>query len=397
MADPAELAARVGDVADLTIALVHAPSPNPPGDERPPAAVLDAYLSDLPAVRRVLVAARPERPNLVFILGDGPRTLTLSAHLDTHPVVGNWTYDPSGQRVGDRLYGRGTTDNKGAVAAMASVFRAAAERGAPKGMRLVFLANADEEVGGADGIAVVLDQLDEPLGAVVVAEPSGVDEPFEELYVAARGTTRFSLTAAGRRTHSSLAGRPGVTSAIERIDAALRAIIERVPVLSRVHPRFGAAGRLTVVQIEGGEGYGVVPSTAHAVIELRLAPGSEQAGVECDIESAIEGTGVELAFAGRSLRWMGASEIDVGHPLTRAAGQAWRDVLGREPILGCFPGGTDARLFTEHGIPALSGVGPGALARAHQPDEYVTTGELETATRLYAGIVAHYATPEVDT
>jgi acetylornithine deacetylase/succinyl-diaminopimelate desuccinylase-like protein len=71
-------------------------------------------------------------------------------------------------------------------------------------------------------------------------------------------------------------------------------------------------------------------------------------------------------------------------------------VLGQPPSLGCFPGGTDARLFTEYGVPALSGVGPGALVRAHQPDEYVTTGELATATQLYAGIIARYATTEVD-
>jgi acetylornithine deacetylase/succinyl-diaminopimelate desuccinylase-like protein len=390
------LTARSGDVVGLTASLVGALSPNPPGDERAPAAVLDSYLAGVPGVRRVMVASRDERPNLAFIAGDGPRTLTLAAHLDTHPVVGTWTYDPTGQRVGDRLYGRGTTDNKGAVAAMAAVFRAAAEAGSPSGLRLIFLANADEEVGGAEGIAVVLERLGEDLGAVVVAEPSGIDEPFEELYVAARGTTRFTLTAGGLRTHSSLAGRPGATSAIETIQAALRALEERVPVLSQNHPRFGPAGRLTVVQIAGGEGYGVIPSSARAVIELRLTPGGDQEEIERDVQSAVAPLDVELEFAARSLRWMGASEIPVEHPLTRAASDAWRDVLGHEPSLGCFPGGTDARLFTEYGVPALSGVGPGALVRAHQPDEYVTTGELATATQLYAGIIARYATTEVD-
>lgn len=398
MADAAELArslaARAGDVVDLTEALVRAPSPNPPGDERASAAVLDRYLDGVPGVRRVVVGAREARPNLIFMTGNGTRVLTLAAHMDTHPIVGDWTFDPAGQRVGDRLYGRGTTDNKGAVAGMATVFRSACEHGIPPDLRLIFLANADEEIGGADGIQTVLDRFDEPLGAVVVAEPSGIDAPFEALYVAARGTSRFTLSTSGLRTHSSLAGRPTVASAIENLDRALRSIAERLPVLSHSHGHFGPAGRLTVVRIEGGDGYGVVPYAARAEVEIRLTPGSTQDAIEQGIRAAIEGLDVELEFAERSLRWMGPSEIDIEHPLTQAAAAAWRDVLGSPPELGCFPGGTDARLFTERGIPALSGVGPGALVRAHHPDEYVTKDELATATRLYAAIVARYAIDE---
>lgn len=398
MADTAELAralgARVGDVVDLTEALVRAPSPNPPGDERAPAAVLDAYLTGPPGIRRTVVATTEARPNLIFTAGHGPRTLTLAAHMDTHPIVGHWSFDPAGQRVGDRLYGRGTTDNKGAVAAMASVFRTACEHGLPPGFKLTLLANADEEVGGSEGVQAVLDRFEDPLGAVVVAEPSGIDAAFEALYVAARGTTRFTLSTVGLRTHSSLAGRAGAPSAVEALDAALRAIADRLPVLSQTHERFGPAGRLTVARIEGGDGYGVIPYTASAEVEIRLTPGSSQEEIEQGLRAALEGLPVELRFADGSLRWMGPSEIDGEHPLTQAAADAWRDVLGADPELGCFPGGTDARLFTERGIPALSGVGPGALVRAHHPDEYVTTQELAIATRLYAAIVARYALNE---
>ena len=386
------LAARTNDVPALTEALVRAPSPNPPGDERAAAAVVEAYLRDLPGVRCITIAARPERPNLVFVLGSGRRTLALAAHVDTHPIVGDWTYRATGERLDERLYGRGTTDNKGAVAAMAAVFRAAAEHsGILPGLRLVFIANADEELGGADGIAVVLRELEEPLGAVVVAEPSGIDEPFEALYTAARGTSRFTLTATGTRTHSSLAGRPAVPSAIERLDRALHSLERRVPALSAPHPQFGYTGRLSVVRLSGGEGYGVVPMTASAELELRVTPGLTQETIERDVIAALQGEDVELAFAESSLRWMAPSEIEMDHPLTRAAERAWLDVIGQQPERACFPGGTDARLFSEQGVPALAGVGPGALVRAHHPDEYVTVAELDTAARLYAATVSHYA------
>lgn len=384
------LRARADDVPDLTAALVRQPSPNPPGDERRAAAVLDDYLSGVPGVRRQLVANRPERPNLVFTTGGGDRGLALSAHLDTHPIGGEWQFDALGEQDGDRLYGRGATDNKGAVAAMAAVFRAAAEHGLPDGDRLVLIANADEETGGAEGVGVLVDALTERLDAIVVGEPSGVDESWEALYVAARGTSRFAVSACGVRTHSSLAGRPGVTSALETLETALTALRSHLPRLKHDHDAFGPAGRLTVVRIESGEGYGVVPAHARAEIELRLTPGATQEATEREITDILDGLDVDLSFAQGSLRWMGPSEIGVTHPLTGAAIGAWRDVFRGEPRLACFPGGTDARLYTERGLPALSGVGPGALIRAHHPDEYVTFTELRTATHLYAAIVDHW-------
>ena len=381
------LRAREEDVVELTEALVRQPSPNPPGDERRVAAVIDEYLAGVSGIRRQLIAPRPERPNLVFSTGKGDRALALAAHLDTHPIVGEWRFDPLGERDADRIYGRGTTDNKGAVAAMAVVFRAAAEHGLPDQARLVLIANADEEVGGSEGIGALVDGIDEPIDAVVVGEPSGIDEPWEALYVAARGTSRFTIGAMGVRTHSSLAGRPGVRSALETIEGAVAALRSRLSPLNREHPVFGPAGRLTVVRAVGGEGYGVVPELAQVEVELRLMPGATQTAIEQEITDALDGFDVALAFADGSLRWMGPSEIDLDHPLTGAASAAWRDVFEAEPVLACFPGGTDARLFTERGFPALSGVGPGALVRAHQPDEYVTIDELQTASHLYAAIV----------
>jgi acetylornithine deacetylase/succinyl-diaminopimelate desuccinylase-like protein len=197
-----------------------------------------------------------------------------------------------------------------------------------------------------------------------------------------------------RRTHSSLAGREDAPSAVESVEGALSAIREQVPALRERHPLFGPRGRLTVVRIDGGEGYGVVPSTARAELELRLAPGARQEAIEGELVRAVAGLPVELAFEPGSKGWMAPSEIARDHPLTLSAAAAWQDVLGEAPTLACFPGGTDARLFCEAGFAALSGVGPGALVRAHHPDEFVTINELDTAVRLYAAIVARFAENE---
>ena len=108
----------------LTRALVAAPSPNPPGDETAPAAVMEGALRalGLPAPR--VVAAEPHRPNLIVRI-DGARPgphLALCGHLDTKSVgeaAAEWRSDPFVPTVvGDRMYGLGTTDMKGACAAM---------------------------------------------------------------------------------------------------------------------------------------------------------------------------------------------------------------------------------------------------------------------------------------
>jgi acetylornithine deacetylase/succinyl-diaminopimelate desuccinylase-like protein len=326
---------------------------------------------------------------MVAIAGsdDPDRCLLLAAHLDTHALGDGWTADPlggDGFRDG-RLVGRGSTDIKGAAAAMAVAFAQAVRRGLPAGVRLLFAGNADEETGGLHGWQAVLDEWDERPHAAVVAEPSGVDDPWEALYVGARGGTRFTLHASGEGTHSSLAGRPGVDSALERIDAALAAL--RALPLCRDHdPRWGPRGRLTVVRCEGGDGWGRVPAAARAEVEIRLAPGAEQVEVEAEVLRAVAGSDATLEWAPGGLRWIGPSAVPEEHPLVAAGAAAWRAALGSDPVLACFPGGTDARLLQDAGIPSLI-AGPGALRRAHHPDEYVTADELHDAVRLYSTLL----------
>lgn len=399
----AAVAARAGDVVPLTRRLVGAPSPNPPGDERAAAAVVDDYLADLRGIARDVLGPAPERPSLVFGHGTGLPTLALSAHLDTHAVHGAWETDPfvAEERDG-RLVGLGTTDIKGAVAAMAVVFRAAVEAGPCPG-RLLLIANADEETGGTQGIEAIRDALPLRPDAVVVAEPSGIAEPFERLYVAARGTSRFRITAGGVETHSSLDDHPGVVNAVRELERLLAAFRARLPILDRPHPLYGLGPVLIPVRVEGGRGYGMVPGSASSVLELRLTPGHARAEVEQLVAEALAaasaetGTAATLEFAEGGLRWMAPSEVAGDDPVVVAARRAWADVFGIEPALGCFPGGTDARLYTERGIPALAGVGPGALIRAHHPNEFVTVAELELAVRLYAAIVTRYLDPEETT
>ena len=118
------LNAREGEVIALTSALIAAPTPNLPGDETAAAEVIERAIThyNLPAPR--ILAEQPHRPNLIVRI-DGARPgphLAICGHLDTKPVgdaADEWRTDPFEPVIdGDRLYGLGSTDMKGACAAM---------------------------------------------------------------------------------------------------------------------------------------------------------------------------------------------------------------------------------------------------------------------------------------
>lgn len=404
------------EVVELTRALIRLRSENPPGDERAVAAEAARRLSGLagvdvrvidgaPARRAELAAgadsptdgpavagAAPSRPSVIASSGPlGGRTLLLGAHLDTVPAGEGWTRDPFAADLdGDRIYGRGATDNKAAAAAAIVAFQALVRRGATANARLLLVLNADEEIGGRFGMDVVRDELGEPVDAALIAEPSGIAEPYERLWIAARGWLRFQIDVQGTETHTSLMREPGVRSALVDALALIDRLRDGLPMLRRRHPSGYPVGDLILARLDGGRAWGFVPATARAQLELRVTPGVAREDALATVRDAFErARGVTGATATLTLPpdgrdWTAPSAIDADHPLVGAAQAAWRKVLGREPELGCFPGGTDARSLHERGIPAIPGIGPGTLRRAHAPDEYVTAEELTTAVRLYA-------------
>ena len=135
------------DVLDIARELVSTSSPNPPGDERAAAALVQNLLPELLLPGARVIARNESRPNLLITLDFGPggRHLVLSGHLDTKPVAdAAWSVDPFGADVeGDRLYGLGSADMKSAIAAMlVAASRVASD--APSRGRLSLLFTADE-------------------------------------------------------------------------------------------------------------------------------------------------------------------------------------------------------------------------------------------------------------
>jgi acetylornithine deacetylase/succinyl-diaminopimelate desuccinylase-like protein len=397
-APPADL-----DPVELARALVRAPSPNPPGDERAVAGVLEEHATalGLGPVRRLAADAR--RPNLLATLDFGPggRHLVLSGHLDTKPVGdARWTVAPLAADVdGDRLYGLGAADMKSALAAMVVAAARLAADPPPAG-RLSLLFTADEEDGARYGARHVAATVPLEADAVVIGEPGGLHADFDRLHLVSRGIARLRLVARAVQGHSSLADALGARSA--GVDAARAVLAVEDDLALDVPPNAAelegwTATVNTGLAFRGGVGYGVLPGRMAVDTEVRLLPGMARDAVAAAFERTLAGiaerTGaeLELAFDAAPNDWLPATLVAPEHPIAAAAREACRAVLGQAPPPSVFPGTTDATFFAElQGIPTLPALGPGLLRRAHAADEWVSIAAVRQAAELYATLARDY-------
>ena len=402
-ATDAYLAEHRAELTELVAELVRIDSQIPPyADERRVVAFLRERMSDLGLGDADVIAAEPERPNLVLRIagaGGGP-TLMLNGHLDTKPVgdaSGLWQSDPLIPELRNgRLYGLGTSDMKGAVAAMTFAALALRESGATLAGSLLLAFVADEEAGGTFGSKVVAPLLTQ-VDACLIGEPSGWEHDWQGLHLVSRGVCCFRIRVHGTQMHSSLSDRMPSVNASRRMADLLVSLEDELDLDVVPHPLGSVKPTLNVgVLVSGGVAFGVLPGLAEFGCDLRTLPGMSESGVRAALErwlderrAANPDLAVELAFE-PGLTWVPPAEIPPEHPLVLVTQSVAADVLGVPPPLSVFPGGTDAPWFAAAGIPTIPSFGPGILACAHGPNEYIDVESVCQAARIYARVAARY-------
>ena len=396
--------ARRDALIGFTRELVACPSENPPGDERPVVAMITEKMAEWGLPRPEVWATDPTRPNLMCTCtgsGEG-RSLIYNAHTDTKPIgKGAWTHDPHRPEIVDgRLYGRGSTDMKGSLAAMMAGIWALRACGIALKGDLTLALTADEEAGSAYG-AALLAERGIRADAALIGEPSGVTRPFDSLCLASRGACCAKITVYGTQMHSSLSDQGGCVNAsvklakvLDRMAETLKGRLTYTP--HRLYPQGPTVN--PGVLLSGGVFYGVVPGEAWFGSDIRVLPGMTFEGVKADLEAFLRDLEAEdpelrtgLDFEDPPLRWTSAVEIAEDHPLVDACMAAEEAVLGVRPDLIGFAATTDARFFHHDlGIPTISAFGPGMISLAHAPDEYVEVEDLIHAAKIFALAVVGY-------
>jgi acetylornithine deacetylase len=321
---------------------------------------------------------RPGAQVLHAVLGpaDAPGGLLLAAHGDVVDVAGqDWTSDPFELRAaGGRLYGRGTVDMKGFLAAAIAAARATsvAELRAP----LHLAVSHDEELGCA-GIGPLLDHLAgggvaAPLAGAVVGEPTRL-----EVVDRHKGKAALALHLAGRAAHSSTpAAGVNAVRAAARVIVALDRLGEELAGEDR-DPAFGVPhATIGIGPIAGGVALNIVPDSCDLQVEARVVPGQAVDAVARRIAAAASAAAGEAELTTR--------EVAAYPPLAASPDGEWaRRVaeLTDHAAGGAVDFGTEAGLYKERlGCDAVV-FGPGDMRLAHKADENLGVEELEAGRR----------------
>jgi len=401
------LAENRAELVAFTERLVGADTQNPPGRT---AGVVDwlERLLDGSALSVTRHEVDPEKPNLVAALdGASDRTLCFVGHLDTVPFdESGWSHDPLGERAGERVYGRGATDMKGAVAAMVQVALAYARTDTTPAAALRVALVSDEETGGDAGLATVLETSAFAPDACVVGETTARNGR-HSVSVADRGNVWLTLEASGTAAHGSrpMVGENAIdrlTAAVEQlrsefgerplsVDPAMDEIVEES--VGFYAPEAGAeAARdlyryptINLGTIEGGTAINTVPATACARVDVRLTAGVEARAALQGIRGCLVGMdGIEIT----DLSWTRGSYEPLGSPVVEASARAAEAVVDDRVYRRSATGGGDAKVLRHRGIPTVEfGFG---TQTAHGVDEYTTTEALVRNATSYAAIPALY-------
>ncbi len=390
------LSAREDALLQFVRDLVATPSPTPPGDERAVAERIQQELDLLQLGKAEVIASQPERPNLLLkIKGSAPGpTLVLNGHTDTKPT-GNrdeWKNDPFDPVIQDgKLFGLGSTDMKGAVAAMVYATAAVAQVSGELAGELHLLASADEEGGSEQGAKFLAANGHVNADGILIGEASGIRRELEYIALDSRGICCFRIRVHGDQMHSSLS---------DEFEAA-NASVKASELICRLAQDFKRPG-MTInagVTLEGGVFFGVVPGLAEFGCDLRVPPGSTKQQTHAEIEAWLEQQlrqdpelRAELVWESIPSTWIEPVNFPRNHPLAAALQDACADVLPEAPPIGCFPGATDAPWFVAAGIPTIPAFGPGRLPLAHSPNEHVEISSIFACARIYALTALNYLT-----
>jgi len=378
--------------------LVATPSPNLPGDERAVVAVVLAHMKRLGLVDVQIAAKEPHRPNVIYRLrGQQPGpVLMLCGHSDTKPVgdATHWQTDPFQPVVRDgKLFGLGSTDMKGAVAAMIYATAALKQCEIPLAGDVLLVINADEERSMRFGSEFLSTEYGLRADVALLGEPSGIGGPeFEFLHLLSRGISCFTIRVYGSQMHSSLTDRLPSINANVRLAEVLAQMSRELRLTFQPHPLCSAPTVNLGVKIEGGVGYGVCSGLAEFQSDIRTLPGMTREQLQADLEGCLAAIRrdspdlrVELEFEQPPLDWTPPTEVSAEHPLVAALLGAAEHVLGWRPKLSAFPGGTDASKFhAVAGIPTIPSFGPGWLNLAHGPNECVGVEAVIQAAKMYS-------------
>lgn len=285
-------------------------------------------------------------------------TLLLNAHIDTVRPAKGWQHRPFAATLeGETLYGLGTNDCGGGLVCLMQVFLELHEKDDLR-WNLIYLASAEEEVSGKNGIECVLPLLP-PIDVAIVGEPTRMQPAIAE-----KGLMVLDVTAHGKAGHAARnEGINAIYEALDDINWFKNYHFEKVsPMLGPV--------KMTVTIIQAGSQHNVIPDECRFTVDVRPNECYSNQEILDEIRRNIKSDVVA-----RSTR-LNSSNIRIDHPLVQRA-----IALGGKPYGS--PTLSDQALMK---FPSFK-LGPGDSARSHTAEEYIKISEIAHSIEFYIHLI----------
>jgi acetylornithine deacetylase len=322
---------------------------------------------------RIALDPGRSKANLVATLGEGDDGLVLSGHTDTVPCdPALWRSDPWSLALHQgRCYGLGTTDMKGFLAVAVATAAEYGARQLARPLTLLFTADEESTMQGAQRLV----ELGYPRGRyALIGEPTGLRPVHMH-----KGVGMLALEISGRSGHSSTpdAGRnalDGMRTALNTLDGWRADLARRFR-----NPAFGVpVPTLNFGRIAGGDNANRICGSCELHFDLRTLPAMHWDELQLELEQRLA-----QALEGSELDWQ-LRPLDVVIPAFEAPqASGWVGML--EELTGhgaeAVAFGSEAPFLQQLGMDVVV-CGPGELAQAHKPDEYVTLAALQRTTQL---------------
>jgi len=386
-----EVLKRVDQQGLITLAqqLIHIQTFDPPSDYSGIAARLQETLEGLGMETQVLEGSPGKRNVFGLRRGTGAeeKVFLLSGHTDVVPAGDrkNWSHDPFGAEIRDGwLWGRGSVDMKGAIAAQIFAAKAVIDSRVPLSGSFMLGYTVDDETGGPWGMKYVVEK---GLSSVKWPKPTAhvLGEP-NDLNISGsfKGRMWVRVSTSGKAAHG---GQPDL--GINAIDQMVKLVERFRTALRRQHPLMGK-DTLNLGIIAGGEKVNMVPDRCTSHLDLRMcAPGTVD-----EYETSLRGMIEELKK--EDPKFVVAEfqvyerrdplEVDSSTPLIRTMTECIQSVREKESqFLGYLSAG-DLYHTMKNGIPG-AWIGPGNPKLQHQVDERIRVDELIDAAKIYTLLI----------
>lgn len=374
-------------VAELCRALVRCPSVTP--HDGGALGTLSTVLEDAGfAAHRVTFSApgTPDVDNLYARLGNEPPFLIFAGHTDVVPAgdAAKWRFNPfAAHEEGGAIFGRGTVDMKGAIAAFTAAACSFAVRAAFKGS-IGFLITGDEEgpaINGTDKLLHWAYEKGERFDHCLVGEPTSAERLGDTVKIGRRGSLNGTLIARGRQGHAAYPQR--ADNPIPKLMRLLGALT--APPLDQGSAHFEPS-RLEVVSVDtGNSAFNVIPAEVRARFNVRFNDLWTPQTLEAELRHRIDAISADYVLDVEPCN--AVAFLTEPAAFTELVAAQVERKTGLRPELSTSGGTSDARFIRAY-CPVVELGLVGAIA--HMVDEHVSISELEALTEIYVAILENY-------